>query len=184
MPKDMLDEQIKRIAGGDKSALTVFYQHVQTPVFAYALSLVKNRSDAEDVLHDTVLEVWRSASKYESMGKPMAWVLTIARNLCFKKLREQAKTADDPLELAAEYIPVGDDLTPEDKSMLRLCMESLSDDERETVILHAVAGFKHREIAKMLGQPLSTILSRYNRAIKKLQTTLGDEETEQINGKK
>ena len=55
-------------------------------------------------------------------------------------------------------------------------MELLSDEERQIVILHAVAGFKHRETAKFLALPLSTILSKYNRAIKKLKNHIGEED--------
>ena len=56
----------------------------------------------------------------------------------------------------------------------RAVMAKLRDDEREIVMLHAVAGMKHREIASMLELPLSTVLSKYNRALKKLKKLLGD----------
>ena len=56
-----------------------------------------------------------------------------------------------------------------DKMTLSLCMKSLSDVGRQIVVLHAVSGLKHREIAALLKMPLPTVLSNYNRAIKKLQ---------------
>ena len=55
---------------------------------------------------------------------------------------------------------------------LRELMRTLTPEEREVVVLHAVSGLKHREIAALLDQPLSTVLSRYNRAIKRLQLTV------------
>ena len=60
----------------------------------------------------------------------------------------------------------------EDRGVLRACLEQLSDQERQIVALHAVAGFKHREIAALLELPLSTVLSKYNRAIKRLKQYL------------
>ena len=173
MPKDVLDEHIARIADGDKSALAAFYQHVRTAVYSYALSLLKNRADAEDVLHDTILEVWRSAAKYESMGKPMAWVMTITRNLCFKILAKRSRVTDEPPDEL--ILPDDAGMTDEDRVVLLACMDELADDEREIVIMHAISGLKHREIAAILKQPLSTVISRYNRAIKKLRVKLSEE---------
>ena len=59
--------------------------------------------------------------------------------------------------------------------MVRACMEQLRDDERKVLLLHAVAGFRHREIAEFLDLPLSTVLSKYTRASKKLRTIMEKE---------
>ena len=145
----LLDTLLGRIAIGDTAALEALYRRTQTAVYSFALSVLKNAHDAEDVLHDCYVAVWNSAAQYHSRGKPMAWLITIAKNLCLQQLRAQRKTAD----------------MPED-------MRQLSDGERQIVTLHAVAGFKHREIAAILQMPLATVLSKYNRAIKKLKQHL------------
>ena len=59
--------------------------------------------------------------------------------------------------------------------MLEAALKALGDEERQVVLLHAVSGLKHREIAQDLGLPLSTVLSRYNRALKKLKRHLTEE---------
>lgn len=169
-----LDEQIAKIADGDKSALAVLYDCISVSVYSYALSVLKNRSDAEDVLQDTLLEIWRSAPGYRQMGKPVAWVITIARSLCLMNLRRKNRFSDEPFETAV-YMPENEGMTCEDKIVIRTCMETLGDVEREIVIMHAVSGLKHREIAEVLNMPLSTVLSKYNRAIKKLRKTLSDD---------
>ena len=77
----------------------------------------------------------------------MAWIITIAKNLCLQRMRERKKaecTSQEGWELA---IPDTDMLTMEDRSILVTCMEQLSDEERQIVMLHAAVGFKHREIA-------------------------------------
>lgn len=167
-----LDEQIKAIAMGDKSALAALYECAKTPIYAYALSVVKSRQDAEDVLQDVLLEIWRSSPSYVSMGKPMAWIITITRSICLMKLRARSRTASEPLDLDLLGDKVSSEMSPEDRFVLRSCLEELSESEREIVILHAVSGLKHKETAKLLGLPLSTVLSKYNRAIKKLRKTL------------
>ena len=63
-------------------------------------------------------------------------------------------------------------VTLEDRSILRSCMEQLRDEERQIVTLHALSGFKHREIAAILQLPLPTVLSKYHRAVKRLKQHL------------
>lgn len=168
-----LDGIIFRLADGDKSALAEFYGLVSGSVYAFALSLVKNRADAEDILSELVLEVWRCAPNYTSMGKPMAWVITVTRNLCLQRLRERSRLADSSFDEAADGLFAENSLDIEDAAAIKACLETLCDGEREVVVLHAVAGLKHREIAEIMGLPLSTVLSRYQRAIKKLNKEFG-----------
>lgn len=172
---EMLEQQLLQIASGDKSALAALYDNINVSVYSYALSILKNRADAEDVLQDTLLEIWRSAPNYKSMGKPMAWIITIARNLCLMNLREKSRLSDQPFE-DFDFPDEGDELTSDDKLVIQACMLSLSDEEREIVVMHILAGLKHREIAKIRQLPLSTVLSKYNRAIKKLRKKLSTDD--------
>lgn len=153
----------------DPKALEEFYYRTSASVFGFALSVLKNTQDAEDVMHDLYLQIWSRIGTYRAAGKPMAWVLTITRNLCLQKLREYRKRSDIPQEDWETYIGGSDKMSPEDKLILTECLKNLSDEERQVVVLYAVSGFKHREIAKLLEMPLSTVLSKYNRAMKKLR---------------
>jgi RNA polymerase sigma-70 factor (ECF subfamily) len=170
-----LDHWIRAIAGGDTDALASLYQETSPSVYAYALSALKNSHDAEDVLHDCYLRVWTAASSYRPSGKPMAWILTIAKNLCLKQLRSRGRTETWPEEDWKNALGAAE-MTADDKLVLRQCMEVLSDTERQIVVLHAVSGFKHREIAACLELPLATVLSKYHRAIKKMKTNLEKED--------
>lgn len=167
-----LDNLLYGISGGDRDCLGRLYQATRIPVYSFALSILKSHCDAEDVLHDCYVAVWNGAEGYCSCGKPLAWILTITRNLCLQRLRDRKKTEGVPPEDWEPYLPDAGTLTPEEQSVLRSCMEQLSDSERQIVMLHAVAGFKHREIAALLKLPLSTVLSKYTRAIKKLKQYL------------
>lgn len=153
----------------DLNALEELYQRTSASVFGFALSVLENAQDAEDVMHDLYVLVWSGVEKYHAQGRPMAWIMTITRNLCLQKYREYQKRSDIPQEDWEAYISDNAGITPEDKAILSECLKTLSDEERQIVTLHAVAGFKHREIAGLLELPLSTILSKYNRALKKLQ---------------
>lgn len=134
--------------------------------------LPENQHDAEDVTQDAFVRAWENAHQYRPQGTPLAWLLTIARNLALMKLRERGRTQDMALEdwerLAAENPMV----TVEDRQVLDAALTALADDERQIVLLHAVTGWKHREIAGLLELPLSTVLSKYRRALLKLKTKL------------
>lgn len=106
----------------------------------------------------------------------MAWILTITRNLCLMKLRERQKTAGLPREDWERYLDSREEITPEDRLVLTQCMRRLNDQERQIVVLHAVSGFKHREIAELMELPVSTVLSKYRRALKKLRQSLEEGE--------
>lgn len=167
-----IDQYLLRIAVGDQNALSALYRATSTSIYGYALSFLKNTHDAEDVLQDCFVHVYHSAKGYVSEGKPLAWMITITRNLCLQRLREHSRYSDLPEEDWAPYINSHEGVSGDDKLILKECMQSLNDEERQIVVLHAVSGFKHREIASILQLPLSTVLSKYNRSLKKLQTAL------------
>lgn len=170
-----LDSYLLKIAARDSQALADLYDSTSAALYAFALSILKNSQDAEDVLHDCYLQIYSAASRYRSYGKPMAWMLAITRNLCLLKVRERQKFSDIPQEDWESYLEACERMCPEDKLVLAECMNCLSDTERQIVILHAVAGFRHREIAEILDTPLATVLSKYSRAIKKLKKYIGKE---------
>lgn len=174
-----LDECMKRLAQGDANGLDLIYGKTKSAVFGYALSILKNYHDAEDVLQDCYVSVYVNAPAYSSENKPLAWILTIARNLCYKKLKykDRAEYLDDK---KAESIFSERSLfsvnSAEDRFFITECLNSLGKEEREMVLLHAVAGMKFREIAEFCDIPLPTALSKYNRAVKKIQKKYGSTE--------
>ena len=163
-----LDRWIRRIAKGDREALENLYRATRPAVYAYALSITKNRFDAEDVLHDCYITVWHSAGAYRPQEKAMAWIMTITRNLCFRLTRSQQRY----LSLESEEYFAGPAADPDDRLLVSQCMKLLTEEERQIVILHAVAGCRHREIGQMLKLKTGTVLSKYHRAIQKLRQAL------------
>ncbi len=173
---DMVESLIAQMSHGSVSAMGELYKLIEADVFAYALSKTANKEDAEDVSHDTFVQVWKSATQYKPMGKPLAWIFTIEINLIRRQLNKRRRfiPLDEAIEVAGDDGAFADSLI--DNEFLRQIMRTLSEDEREVISLHIVSGLKHREIAKLLGKPLSTVLSKYNRAIKKLQNYATDKE--------
>ncbi len=164
---------IERLADGDKDALGELYSEVSTDVYAFALSKTENVHDAEDATAETFVRIYKYAALYKP-GNPMAWIFTIAMNVIKRErvLNSRHITLDEAIEseTPAEGVTPAESLIKNDT--VRMLLELLGDGEREIVIMHAISGLKHREIAKLLGMPLSTVLSTYSRAMKKLKIKL------------
>ncbi len=172
---ETLEENILRIAQGDEKAFSELYSLTKDSVYGFALTILKNTYDAEDVMHDCYVNIYLGSGSYRPDGKPLAWILTITKNLCYGKMRKSKRQQDIPEEDWEKFLDSKEEISVEDKLVLRSCMEILTDEEREIVVLHAVAEFKHREIADILDMALPTVLSKYNRALKKLKNKLEKE---------
>lgn len=162
------------MAQGDPQAFEEFYRGTDKTVFAFALSLTRNREDAQDVMMESYLRMRTAAGGYVPQGKPMAWVFTVVRSVAMTHFRQSG------WEEAWEVLPeqAGNTLEEEaaQRLVLKAALELLDETERQVVMLHAVSGLRHREIAAGLGLPLGTVLSKYTRALGKLKRKLSEEE--------
>ena len=171
-----LQRLLLSIAGGERDALAELYQRTRSAVYGLALSYLKNTHDAQELTQDVYVQVWNCAEQYRPTGSPMGWLLTVCRNLCLMRLRrEERHAALSEEEWAA--IPTQEcGLDAEERTLLQSALEVLHEEERRIVLLHAVTGMKHREIAALLELPLPTVLSKYHRALKKMRSFLeGDD---------
>jgi len=166
---------IGQIGENDPDAFKEFYEITQKTIFSYILSIVLNQHDAEDILQETYLKIRSAAHLYEPQGKPMAWVFTIAKNLSYMHLRGQKKVLDEGIDDMENHSLLSDVMDHDDRILLETVLQELEEAERSIILLHAVSGYKHREIAKNLGIPLATVLSKYNRGLKKLKKSISQQ---------
>ena len=172
-----IDERLfKRLAKEDMSALDELYAITEKTMYAYSVSLTRDHQMALDLMQDTYMKILSAAHLYKPMGKPLAWMFTIAKNLHYSNTRKEKRSiAMEPEEVADDrrfsYITDMDD-----RIVLEGVLSLLTEEEREIVMLHAVSGMKHKEIAEGLGLNLSTTLSKYHRALKKLREYLEGKE--------
>lgn len=176
-----IDERLfKRIGANDMDALDELYKLTERTLYAYILSIVKNHDETLDLMQETYVKIMSSAHLYKPMGKPLAWMFTISKNLYYDKIRKGKREFNmDSGEIANDlnFSYITDN---EDRLVLETVLKNLDEDERKIVILYAVSGLKHKEIAENIGLKLSTTLSKYHRALKKLRILLnkGAEEYE------
>lgn len=163
------EEWISMIAQGDMKALEKLYYTSYQAVYALLLSILKNRQDAEDILQETYINIKNGAHLYKKTGKPLAWIFTIAKNLAYMKIRKDTAHEVTSFDMLGDSIDFSSVENYEDRIALQGAFSVLSDEERHIILLHANTGMKHREIASLLNLPLSTVLSKYRRGLKKLK---------------
>ena len=165
-----IDESLfSRIGNDDMDALEELYHQTERTLYAYILSNIKNHDETLDLIQETYIKIMASAHLYKPMGKPLAWIFTIARNLYLSKLRKEKREVNLDSEIIEDNLDFSYVKDYEDRIVLETALNILDKEEREIVLLYAVSGLKHKEIAELLDLKLSTALSKYNRALKKIR---------------
>ena len=169
-----LDALMIKFAEGDNSAFEEIYRTTQKTVYYAALSIVKERSLAEDVMQSCYLSVIRSKNSYQAGTNAKAWIVRIARNeaidLCRRRKREQS--VDEEENLPA----FGTTETDDYGLLIDLARKLLPEDEFLILMLITAEGYKRREIGKMLEMPTATVTWKYQNALKKLRGALEEKE--------
>ncbi len=172
--------QVKRVAGGDSSALRELYRRYAGRVQAIALRCLGVRGDAEEVVQETFVEVWRRAKDFDDRrGTVGAWLTTIARTRAIDRLRSRGSASRVSTASAAEAVdPVP---SPGDNAMqrqaqerVRQALDTLPAEQRQALELAYFEGLSHSEIAQRTGQPLGTVKTRVRLGMEKLQRILQD----------
>ena len=167
---------LQRIAGGDKEAFTELYQRLQRPLFGFLVKLVREREMAEEVLNETLLDVWRQAGRFEGKSSVSTWVYSIAHHKAVSRLR---RIREHPLdEAAAEKIedtaPTADMRVEENDTarLLKGMLDKLSFDHREVIQLAYYQEFSVQQIAEVLDLPENTVKTRMFYARQRLKALL------------
>ena len=148
---------------------------------AFALSLTRNASAADDLVQDTIEKAWSNLSKFEPGTNMRAWLFTIQRNTFYsdrRKAKFEVADVDGHFAAALSEKPAHDGrLAFKD---FRVAFNKLPDEQREALILVGASGFSYEEAAGMCGCAVGTIKSRANRGRKRLTELLGLGEDEDL----
>lgn len=182
-----LSALLSRAGLGDRAAFATLYDRTSPHLFAVVLRICRDRAQAEDILQEVYVNVWRAASGFDAaQSQPLTWLTSIARNRAIDSLRRSQTqpqlqtihtgddedsdvydtTADDnpgPLELLSRA---------SDARALAHCMQDLSASQRQSVALAFYDGLSHAEVAEKMGQPLGTVKSWVRRALLSLKSCL------------
>lgn len=170
---DTESELMVRVAEGDEIALGRLYERLGGNVFALALHMLGDREDAEEVLQDSFVNLYRSARRFDpALGSVRAYTYTIARNQARMRLRKRrSRLPTEPLEEREPTAPATDNATA---IALNGALARLEHDEVRLLEATFFDGFSHMELAERTGLPLGTLKSRIRRALLKLRGLLGE----------
>lgn len=182
--RDRLDaEAIERLRAGDGSAIGVLYEHYGRTAFGLAFKIVREETEAEDVVHDAFVAIVQRADQYHpARGTVAAWLITTVRNLSLDRARRRTRRAQI-VETELKHMPPSAPESPEDSlsgarehQRVRRAMTSLPEVQRQTLEIAFFEGLSYPEIADREKVPLGTIKSRAARALHALREALESDE--------
>jgi RNA polymerase sigma-70 factor (ECF subfamily) len=178
------DEQLQsllgRCASADADALQRLYALVSPILFACVTRILRRRALAEEALQDVFISIWQQAGQFSAIrGRPMAWMMSIARYRAIDLLRrerfapvlvaempERRTTDDEPdsERSSAAWLPSAE--------LMERCLALLSDVQNRCLELAFVDGNSHENIARLMGSPLGTVKSWIRRGLRSLRQCL------------
>ena len=181
------------IAKGETSAFSEFYDRHSRLIYGALFRLLKDKDEAQDVLQEVFLQVWRKASTYKpALGVPIKWLVRIAHNRAvnvFRSSRQRMRNAevdipeDDSFSVIKNPQFVDDSVLDgaihkEWKEILALALDYLPHDQAELLRLSFYEGYTHAEISEKLSMPLGTVKTKIRNGLLDLRKSIGSYETE------
>ncbi|MFN7252343.1 MAG: RNA polymerase sigma factor [Anaerobacillus sp.] len=183
--KNDVNTLLTEIKGANESSFEKLYIKMHKAVFALALSIIRDKSLAEDVVQETFIRIKTKSNSYQEGTNGPAWIFQITRNLSLNLLKKRKceinifnnNNSIDELILkqnSSKDRPQEVEMFIE-RYLLQEAFTKLNENERQIVILHAVSGLKHREIAALLNISQVTERWYYIRALEKLRKILSNQ---------
>ena len=173
-----LDTLLTQVAKGDQAAFEALYDQLSASVYGLIRKVLRNPSQAEEVTQEVLLEVWRTASRFDpARGSASTWVLTIAHRRAIDRVR--AEEAASAREQRSAEVPAAVDEVAEsveasmDAERLRRCLAGLTELQRESITLAYYGGYSYAQVAALLDTALGTIKTRIRDGMTRLRACLG-----------
>lgn len=177
--RKQLSAALARVADGDRAALRLVYEETSAKLFGVCLRILNDRGEAEDVLQDLYLNVWRKADSFDpARASPITWLVAVARNRAIDRLRSgvverRSVPLDEASEVADRAPSALETLgTAQDGARLASCLEELEVHQGEAIRAAFMRGLTYEELARRTGVPLGTMKSWIRRGLAKLRTCL------------
>jgi len=172
---------LRGVAAGDKEALGQLYARHSAVLFALALKVLSDRAEAEDVLQEAFVQVWKTAGSFdEGRGKPIGWLIMLTRSRAIDRLRSRKTRARVAESMARDVVQAAEARSPADEASaseaqqaIRAGLKSLPPEQRAAIELAYFGGLTQFEIAQQLGQPLGTVKTRIRNGMMRLRELLG-----------
>lgn len=167
---DFQRELVERCIKGERNAQYNLYRMYSKGMYSICLRMLNDNMEAEDVLQESFMDVYRKLHTYKFESTPGAWIKRIVVNNCINKLRKNRLQIEEIEEgrYVTEEVIEKDDLQYEVKK-IKQAISRLPDGYRAIFSLYAMEGYDHQEIGQILSISESTSKSQYSRAKKKIR---------------
>ncbi|HVL42875.1 MAG TPA: sigma-70 family RNA polymerase sigma factor [Brevundimonas sp.] len=175
-----LTAALQRVASGDRRALEEVYRRTSGKLFGVVLRILPDRQEAEDVLQDVYLTVWRKADKFDAdRASPITWLAALARNRAIDRIRSRGGrvfVSDEAVATRPDAGPLpGDELEAgEAADRIHTCLDQLEPERADVVRQAFFGGMTYDALANRVGVPLGTMKSWMRRSLLRLRDCLGE----------
>ncbi len=168
--RTVLSGALQRVGRGDQAALRYVYDQTSAKLFGVCVRILQDKNEAEDVLQEVYVTVWRKASVFDpGISSPITWLVALARNRSIDQLRslETADEVQDSTPLAIDLVQAGQEI-----QRLETCVNELEPDHAQHVRKAFMSGLTYQTLAEQAGVPLGTMKSWIRRALIRLKACL------------
>ena len=178
---ETLEDLLSTVAKGDQGAFATLYDRVGGQVYGLVRRVLRDPSQSEEVTQEVLLEVWRSASRFDrSRGSANGWIMTMAHRRAVDRVRSEQSSRNRDERIAvrdsgeAAFDSVAEDVEIRlEQQQVRQALDGLTDLQREAIELAYYQGYTYRQVAELLDTPLGTVKTRLRDGLIRLRDTIG-----------
>jgi len=169
---------VRKIASGDQSAMKQVYELHSGPLFHFVKNWLADPHEASDIVHETMLEVWKRVDRFQGRSSLKSWIFSIARNKSIDKNRKMSRLSytDEMPEMADDDVnPMEAMELSQDAAILKACVANLSETHRRMIHLAFYEDLSYKEISEIENCPIGTVKTRILHAKKLLMRDLASQ---------
>lgn len=175
--RDFEKHLIAQVVLGNKSAMKEIYQNYAPALNCFVRLYLSDPNDVADIIHDTMLEIWRKADRFEGRSSLRTWMFSIAKNKSIDRNRKRTRIdyTDEEAEIEDDALSAADVLVvSQEAKAVREAVEQLKPDHKRAIHLSFFEGLTYKEIAEIEDCPEGTVKTRILYAKRRLQHILKD----------
>ena len=176
---ERLEGMLSRCALGDQAAFAQLYEATAAKLYGVTLRILRREAWAEEALQEAYVKIWRHADSYNpGRGRPMTWMINVARNHALDLLRRaDYRVAEDECTAEKDHRLSGSDPalqaeTSEEMQRVMACLGNLGEEQKTSILLSYHQGMTPTEVSRQLGKPVGTVKTWIRRGLMKVRDCL------------